>query len=317
MLRCLRHHWRSSIKCYTIISWPKDVSLSWSWEWDYTISTKKSERAGKCHKFPVFSVSYKLDGPTGLEGITVLQNPWILPTAGGNPLDIIACQKVWNIVFWDCLLSRCAYRHTRVVAQVFSGVTFLSSSCGRRYYGVWVLTEHFGRKILPSSIGLMFLGMLPRVLLFPRLTTSAQYQMWKPVTATDDVKPSFSQQDNCPRLSAATGWNVGRAPPAPESGTFRSGQSCPCWTLQLWGRQGRQLAEGGAEQPGLLSSEPSRQLSRDQHGAAFGPAGKGALSSSPSIHSRSLVALRHFISSSWDKRSWPPLSETPFSGGTG
>lgn len=55
---------------------------------------KKSERAGKCHKFPVFSVPYKLDGPTGLGGITVLQNPSILPTAGGNPLDITACQKV-------------------------------------------------------------------------------------------------------------------------------------------------------------------------------------------------------------------------------
>lgn len=85
---------------------------------------KKSERAGKCHKFPVFSVPYKLDGPTGLEGITVLQNPSILPTAGGNPLDITACQKVWNIGF-GAACSHAAFPGTAVRQQRF----FWESRC--------------------------------------------------------------------------------------------------------------------------------------------------------------------------------------------
>lgn len=40
------------------------------------------------------------------------------------------------LFFWDCLFSCCASRNTAVVAQFFSGVTFLSSSCGWRNYGM-------------------------------------------------------------------------------------------------------------------------------------------------------------------------------------
>lgn len=92
---------------------------------------KKCERAGKCWRFPVFTVFYKLDDLTGPEGITVLQNPWILQPAGGNPLDIRACQEVWNIDFLGLpVLMLCFQEHPCGSAGFFSGVTFLSSSCG-------------------------------------------------------------------------------------------------------------------------------------------------------------------------------------------
>lgn len=87
------------------------ISL-WIMKMELQHQHKKCERAGKCQRFPVFSVFYKLGGLTGPEGITVLQNPWILWPAGGNPLDIRACQEVWNIVFLGLpVLMLCFQEH--------------------------------------------------------------------------------------------------------------------------------------------------------------------------------------------------------------
>lgn len=198
---------------------------------------KKCERARKCHRFPVFWVSYKLDGLTGLAGITVLQNPRILQTAGGNPLDIRARQEVWNIVFLDCLLPRCAPRNTPVVAQVYSGVTFLSSFCRWRHYGGRVLIGRVWRKIFPSLMQTdIFRDACSYSFIFlPNHISPEPYaEAHVKLQAQIMSKLSFSQQETHHTLipeggagrKAQCSHRVGMAP---ESGTFRCAQSCSYW----------------------------------------------------------------------------------------
>lgn len=163
---------------------------------------KKCERAGKCHRFPVFWVSYKLDGLTGLEGITIFQNPWILQTAGGNPLDIRACQEVWNIVFWDCLLSCWASRNTLVIG-------FFRSHDSLIFLQMEALWSEFSQdmsegKSFPVWCGLMFLGMLSPLVFLPNHISPAVC-----VTATDNVETWVSPSKIHTIPSFKKGWLLG------------------------------------------------------------------------------------------------------------
>lgn len=138
---------------------------------------KRCERAGKCHRFPVFWVSYKLDGLTGLAGITVLQNPRILQTAGGNPLDIRACQEVWSSFLGPPAPMLCSQEHPCGSTGLFSSHVPLIFP---RMDGEFSQDVSEG-KSFPAPLRLMFLGMLAPILSFSRLTTPRPNHMRKPV----------------------------------------------------------------------------------------------------------------------------------------